>query len=55
MRSHPKVCVQVDEIRSQSHWVSVIAYGEFRELRETQFEDERAMPAVSSKGTIIGG
>lgn len=42
MRSNPKVCVQVDEIRSQSDWVSVIAYGEFQELPGPQFEHERA-------------
>jgi hypothetical protein len=41
MRSNPKVCVQVDEIRSHSDWVSVIANGEFQELPEPQFEDER--------------
>ena len=42
MRSNPKVCVQADEIRSQSDWASVIAYGEFQELPEPQFEQERA-------------
>jgi hypothetical protein len=42
MRSNPKVCVQIDEIKSQSDWVSVIANGEYHELPEPQFEDERA-------------
>jgi uncharacterized protein len=41
MRSNPKVCVQIDEIRSQSDWVSVIANGEYQELPEPQFEDQR--------------
>ncbi len=41
MRSNPKVCVQADEIRSYTDWVSVIANGEFQELPEPQFEDER--------------
>ena len=41
MRSNPKVCVQVDEVRGQSDWVSVIANGEYQELPEPQFEDER--------------
>ena len=41
MRSNPHVCVQIDEIRSQSDWVSVIANGEYQELPEPQFEDER--------------
>lgn len=42
MRSNPKVCVQIDEIHSQSDWVSVIANGEYQELPEPQFEQERA-------------
>ena len=42
MRSNPKVCVQVDEILGQSDWVSVIANGEFQELPEPQFEEERS-------------
>jgi uncharacterized protein len=41
MRSNPKVCVQIDEIRGHSDWASVIANGEFQELPEPQFEDER--------------
>lgn len=41
MRSNPKVCVQIDEFKSQSDWVSVIANGEYQELPEPQFEDER--------------
>ena len=41
MRSNPKVCVQVDETRSQSDWASVIANGEYQELPEPQFEHER--------------
>jgi uncharacterized protein len=42
MRSNPKVCVQIDEIKSQSDWISVIANGEYQELPEPQFEHERA-------------
>ncbi|HVN20864.1 MAG TPA: pyridoxamine 5'-phosphate oxidase family protein [Dongiaceae bacterium] len=41
MRSNPKVCLQVDEITGKSDWVSVIANGEYQELPEPQFEDER--------------
>ena len=41
MRSNPKVCVQIDEMRSQSDWASVIANGEYQELPEPQFENER--------------
>ena len=42
MRANPRVCVQIDELKSQSDWVSVIANGEYQELPEPQFELERA-------------
>lgn len=42
MRANPKVCVQVDEIRNQSDWVSVIANGQYQELEEPRHTDERA-------------
>jgi uncharacterized protein len=41
MRANSKVCVQVDELRGQDDWVSVIAYGDYQELPEPQFEVER--------------
>jgi len=41
MRTNPKVCVQVDDGTGQD-WASVIAYGEYQELPEPQFEQERA-------------
>ena len=42
MRANPKVCVQTDEISAQSQWLSIVAYGQYQELREPQFELERA-------------
>lgn len=42
MRANPKVCVQIDEISGQSKWLSVVGYGQYQELREPQFEIERA-------------
>ncbi len=41
MRANPKVCVEVDEIASQSQWTSVIASGGYQELPEPQYIDER--------------
>jgi uncharacterized protein len=41
MRTNPKVCMQIDEITGQTEWVSVIATGEYQELHEPQFTDER--------------
>jgi uncharacterized protein len=42
MRTNPKVCVQVDEIVSDSHWASVIASGRYQELPEPKYSDEKA-------------
>ena len=42
MRKNPKVCIQVDEVASQTRWASVIANGHFQELAEPGYPDERA-------------
>jgi nitroimidazol reductase NimA-like FMN-containing flavoprotein (pyridoxamine 5'-phosphate oxidase superfamily) len=41
MRTNPKVCVQMDEATGQTEWASVIVTGEYQELHEPQFTDER--------------
>jgi nitroimidazol reductase NimA-like FMN-containing flavoprotein (pyridoxamine 5'-phosphate oxidase superfamily) len=33
LRAHPRACLQVDEIRDDFNWRSVIAYGKFEEIR----------------------
>ena len=33
LRAHPRACLQVDEIESDFEWRSVIAYGNFEEIR----------------------
>jgi uncharacterized protein len=33
MRAHPRACLQVDEIEHDFAWRSVIAYGNFEEIR----------------------
>jgi len=33
MRAHPRACLQLDEIRSDFEWRSVIAFGTFEEIR----------------------
>jgi nitroimidazol reductase NimA-like FMN-containing flavoprotein (pyridoxamine 5'-phosphate oxidase superfamily) len=40
MRAYPRVCLQVDRIESDSHWKSVIAYGNFEEIESAT---ERAL------------
>jgi uncharacterized protein len=42
MRANPKVCIEIDEIASESQWASVIVNGRFQELLEPQYTDERA-------------
>ena len=39
MRASPRVCLQVDEVRDQFHWQSVLAFGTFEELTNP---DERS-------------
>ena len=33
MRAHPRACLQLDEITNDFEWRSVIAYGNFEEIR----------------------
>jgi uncharacterized protein len=33
MRTHPRVCLQVDQIVDDFHWRSAIAFGDFEEIR----------------------
>lgn len=33
LRVHPRVCLQVDKIEGEFEWRSVIAYGDFEEVR----------------------
>ncbi|HVO60120.1 MAG TPA: pyridoxamine 5'-phosphate oxidase family protein [Terriglobales bacterium] len=41
MRANPKVCVQTDEIQSESEWASVVVNGDYEELPEPQYAAER--------------
>lgn len=35
MRSNSRVCVQIDDIKSQNRWMSVVVYGRYEELSDT--------------------
>jgi nitroimidazol reductase NimA-like FMN-containing flavoprotein (pyridoxamine 5'-phosphate oxidase superfamily) len=35
MRSNPSVCFEVDEVKNHNHWMSVIVFGRYEELRDT--------------------
>jgi nitroimidazol reductase NimA-like FMN-containing flavoprotein (pyridoxamine 5'-phosphate oxidase superfamily) len=41
MRANPKVCVQTDQTQNQGEWISVIVNGQYEELLEPQYADER--------------
>jgi nitroimidazol reductase NimA-like FMN-containing flavoprotein (pyridoxamine 5'-phosphate oxidase superfamily) len=41
MRANPRVCLEVDEVKSRSEWKSVIANGRYEELPEPQYTAER--------------
>ena len=41
MRANPKVCIQIDEVKGQSLWSSVIVNGHYEELLEPQHAGER--------------
>jgi hypothetical protein len=51
MRENPKVCVEVDEITSESQWVSVIANGQYQELPvpRYQYEYEHAQKLFAAR------
>ena len=43
MRSNPQVCVEIDEIKSQNQWMSVVVFGKYEELPDTpEYEVTRA-------------
>lgn len=35
MRSNPLVCVEIDDIKSQNQWTSVVVFGRYEELPDT--------------------
>jgi hypothetical protein len=41
MRANPKVCIQIDEVKGQGQWSSVIINGRYEELLELQHAEER--------------
>jgi uncharacterized protein len=41
MRENPKVCLSIDEIANETQWTSVLVNGEYEELVEPRFAEER--------------
>ena len=43
MRSNPLVCVEIDEVKSENQWMSVVVFGTYEELPDTpEYETTRA-------------
>lgn len=40
MRSNPKVCVEIEKIVDQFHWETVIVFGRYDELRDSEHESD---------------
>ncbi len=40
MRSNPLVCVELDEVVNETEWMSIIIFGSYEELPETQEDRE---------------
>jgi nitroimidazol reductase NimA-like FMN-containing flavoprotein (pyridoxamine 5'-phosphate oxidase superfamily) len=48
LRSNPKACLQVDDIKSEVEWRSAIAFGPYEEITDEQ-ERERAVRRLLSR------
>lgn len=62
MRSNPQVCFQVDSMDDMAHWKSVIAWGDYEELKSQASIQKaynilmsRNLPIHSSETTHLGG
>jgi len=60
MRKHPRVCFEVDHLHNMGNWQSVVAHGEFEELKDPAVRNhalqklhERVLPVVSSETTHL--
>src|SRR5215204_7126447 len=60
MRINPAVCFQVDDMKDMANWKSVIAWGDFEEVRDNagrdkalQYLTDRILPIISSVTTHL--
>ena len=40
MRANPKVCVEVEEIADKTHWTTVLVYGRYQEITDSDGDAE---------------
>jgi nitroimidazol reductase NimA-like FMN-containing flavoprotein (pyridoxamine 5'-phosphate oxidase superfamily) len=48
LRANPRACLQVDQVRDECHWRSVIAYGDYEEVQDTK-ESARILANLFSR------
>lgn len=60
MRKNPQVCFQTDKMENMANWQSVIAWGEFEELKTIEEKKQalkilmdRVLPVISSETTHL--
>ena len=60
MRKNPRVCFEIDNLKTMANWQSVIAWGEFEELKDGADRQqallklhERILPIIASATTRI--
>jgi nitroimidazol reductase NimA-like FMN-containing flavoprotein (pyridoxamine 5'-phosphate oxidase superfamily) len=60
MRQNPQVCFQTDKMENMANWQSVIAWGQFEELKTKEGRKEalqklmdRVLPVISSETTHL--
>jgi nitroimidazol reductase NimA-like FMN-containing flavoprotein (pyridoxamine 5'-phosphate oxidase superfamily) len=56
MRKNPRVCFEIDDTKNLANWQSVVAWGEFEELKDVKERDNalqklnaRVLPVISSE------
>ncbi|MEP7377326.1 MAG: pyridoxamine 5'-phosphate oxidase family protein [Chitinophagaceae bacterium] len=56
MRKNPRVCFEIDNTKNLANWKSVVAWGEFEELKDGKGRDDalqklnaRVLPVISSE------
>lgn len=61
MRQNPDVCFEVENLKDMANWQTVIAWGKFEELKESDEQNkalqlllDRQLPIISSSTTHLG-
>jgi uncharacterized protein len=56
MRKNPMICFEADDTKNLANWLSVVAWGEFEELKDGKARDEaiqklvgRVLPVITSE------